>query len=312
DGAPAPADTADTTPPDEGATVPAAEPAPEAVLDESPLVVSPERTTVLVLGIDQRGDEEGPFPTDTIILLSIDEVAQTGAILSIPRDLWVEIPNQPLPHKINQAYIIGENNNYAGGGGPLLAMHTVEQLLGLRRGDIDYYVVVNFDVFLAVVEPLEPIEVCPESEIRDEEYPDGSYGYMTVYFPAGCQDLNAEKLLQYARTRHGNSDVDRSARQQEVIMAVRSKVFSLGGVVALLPEAWDLWNALQDDVETNMSIEEIIRLARAAEAIPEGNIRRSQITLDDVYTAEINNEQVLIPIPTDILVLMENLFRPPD
>lgn len=273
-------------------------------------VNDPRRKTVLLLGIDQREGEPGPFPTDTIILLSVDPVGKTAAILSVPRDLWVTFPGFGNPGRINQANILGDEVSYPGGGGPALAMKTVQNLLGVR---VDYYVLINFEVFTEVIDTVGPIEVCPTQTIHDDLYPDGSYGYITVHFDPGCQDLESERLLQYARVRHGDSegDIGRSRRQQEVIMATRHKVLTLGGVVALLPKAGDLWSSMQDNIHTNMSFEEILSLARIAEGIPGDNIRQGQITLDRVRSSTTAaGDEVLVPISLDIRLLVQDLFRP--
>lgn len=268
----------------------------------------PRRVTVLLMGIDQREGEAGPFPTDTMILLSFDPAGKTAAVLTIPRDLWVEFPGLPEPGKINTAMIRGDQVNYPGGGGPALAMKTAERVLGVR---VHYYVVINFEVFTEFVDAVGAVEVCPPEAIDDSQYPDGSYGTISIHFDAGCQDLDAERLLQYARTRHGNSDIDRSRRQQEVIMAVRDRVLSAGGVIALIPRAPALWESVQDNVRTNLSLQEIIRLALAAEGIAPDNIRQGQITFEDVLLQQSpQGEDILVPIATDIRLLVQDLFRP--
>ncbi|NLX11217.1 MAG: LCP family protein [Chloroflexi bacterium] len=268
----------------------------------------PRRVTILLLGVDQRQGETGPFPTDTMILFSLDPVGKTAAILSIPRDLWVEYPELGQPGRINTANILGDEINYPGGGGPVLAARTVERTLAVK---VDYYVVINFEVFNTVIDAVGPIEVCPPEPIDDDRYPDGSYGYITIHFDAGCQELDAERLLQYARTRHGDSDIGRSSRQQEVILAVRDRVLSTGGVTALLPEIPALWESMQANVRTNLELEEMIRLARTAESIPGENIRQGQITFEDVWAQTTpEGDNILIPIATDIRLLIEDLFRP--
>jgi len=268
----------------------------------------PRRVTVLLLGIDQREGETGSFPTDTVILLSIDPAGKTAAVLTIPRDLWVEFPGLQEPGKINTAMIRGDQVNYPGGGGPALAMKTVERTLGVP---VHYYVVINFEVFTEVIDAIGPVEVCPPEPIDDNQYPDGSYGTITIHFEAGCQELESERLLQYARTRHGNSDIDRSRRQQEVIMAVRDRVLSAGGVISLIPRVPALWESVQDNVRTNLSLPEIVRLALAAESISAENIRQGQITFEEVLMQQSpQGEDILVPIATDIRLLVQDLFRP--
>jgi LCP family protein required for cell wall assembly len=270
----------------------------------------PRRVSVLLMGIDQRAGEQGSFPTDTMILFSIDPVGKTAAILSIPRDLWVEYPGLPDEGRINAANIVGDEINYPGGGGPALAVRTVEKVLGLR---IQYYVLINFEVFYKLVDAIGPVEVCPPQTIDDDKYPDGSYGYITVHFDPGCQELDSERLLQYARVRHNDSDIGRSERQQEVIMSIRKKVLSTGGVTALIPEAASLWQSLQNNIRTNLSFDDMVRLARTAEGIPSDNIRRDQITFADVeISTSPNGDEILVPIDSDIRSKILDLFSPVD
>ncbi len=271
---------------------------------------NPRRVNVLLLGIDQRAGETGPSPTDTIMLLSLDPVGKTGALLSIPRDLWVEMPGLGISERINAANIQGEAINYPGGGGPAYAAAAVEKLLGI--GKIDYYVLINFEVFYTVIDAIGPIQVCPPEEIRDDAYPDGSYGTISIYFPAGCQELDSEKLLQYARTRHADSDIGRSARQQEVILAVRQKVLSTGGIMALLPQATAIWQSMHANIRTNMSFEDMVSLALAAEKVPSENIRQAQISFEEVFIGkDANGSDILVPISSDIQLLLSDLFRAP-
>lgn len=275
-----------------------------------PSLSDPTRITVLLLGIDQRKGEKGPFRTDTMIVLSIDPVRKTAAMISIPRDIYIRIPVYGKADRVNNANIIGDVfiQDYPGGG-PALAMRTIQSLLGVP---IQRYALVNFDVFTTVIDAVGPIKVCPESQIRDDKYPDGSYGYMTVDFPAGCQELDSTKLLQYARVRHNaGDDFGRSARQQEVIRAVRDKVLSLGGVTSLIGKAGTIWGSIKDSVRTNMTFEEMVALAQIAQSIPKENIRSAVITDKDGYLMPStlqNGDQVFSPVYEKIHELVERLF----
>lgn len=268
---------------------------------------NPNRVTILLLGIDQRRGEEGAFRTDTMILLSVDPVRQTAAMLSIPRDLWVSIPGFE-PGRINQANALGDSFEFPGGG-PALAAATVERSLGIP---IDHTVRVNFDLFLTVVDAVAPVEVCVEEIIHDENYPDGSYGFMTVHFDPGCQDLDAAHLLQYARVRHTEGgDFDRARRQQQVITALRDRVLSLGGVQALIGQAPALWDALRQDITTTLSLDEIISLGLVAQDIPPENITQAVLDANYVYfVTTASGDQVLQLRGDAMRNLVADLFNP--
>ncbi len=304
DGTPMPTESATT--PDAGST--------EAATAEAGLNPNeyqwqdPRRVNILLLGIDQRQGESGPFPTDTIMLLSLNPLAKTGAILSIPRDLYVTFPRIDQQGKINTANIVGENIQYPGGG-PEYVRQVIQGLIGIP---IDYYVIINFDAFITFINAIGEVEVCPPAPIDDPKYPDGSYGIRPVHFDAGCQNLPAERLLEYARTRATqNGDIDRAARQQEVIFAVREKLMSLGGATGLFSEAQNIWESVSANVQTDLTFQELLELALVAEQIPRENIKNGSITYGEaIPQVGPNGEDILVPIVSDILALVAELFAP--
>lgn len=275
--------------------------------EATPAPIDPRRVNILLLGIDQRQGETGPFPTDTIMILSLYPAGNSGVMLSIPRDLVVQFPGGLGEARINTANIVGEREAYPGGG-PELAKRTVSRLLGIP---IHYYVMVNFDAFITLVNVIGEVEVCPPERIDDPKYPDGSYGYKHVVFEPGCQELGAERLLEYARTRRTEGgDIDRAARQQEVILGIREKVLSVGGATTLVTDAFTIWESVADNVRTDLELEQMITLALIAETIPLENIEGASISYSEVeFGTGPNGEEVLIPIPSDIIALATRLFR---
>jgi LCP family protein required for cell wall assembly len=286
----------------------AMEPNPTSVGLGAEVWSDPRRVTILVMGVDQRQGETGPFNTDTMILVSVDPVRKTAGVLSIPRDLWVTIPGFQS-NRINTANRLGEAAGYPGGG-PALAVETVELNLGIP---INYYVMVNFEVFTRVVTTLAPdgLEVCPQSLIEDNGYPDGSYGIISIRFEAGCQRLDAERLLQYARTRHGNSDFDRARRQQEVLNSFRAEILNVGGLLSIAPRLPQLWAEVSQNVRTDLTYDEILSLAQLAQDIPRENIQFG--VMDNLYVdlAKTNTgDDVLIPRQSSINFLLQQIFNP--
>lgn len=303
------------TPRPEDTPMPTAAP-PTATVD--PLgqyhITDPRRINILLLGIDQREGESGEFNTDTMIVFSVDPVRKTVGMLSIPRDLWVDIPGS-LPSRINTANRVGVLNAYPGGG-PALSAATVTQNLGIK---VDKYLLINFDVFTTVINLVAPngVEVCPTEVIDDPYYPDAGYGFIHVHFEPGCQRLQAEQLLQYARTRHTqNSDFDRALRQQEVIKAVREEVLTAGGITNFLTQIPQLWNELSESYKTNLTLDEILQLATLAQEIPRENIHSGQIGAAQTSPSTV----MLNGIASDVLTLnhsamgglIESVFYPPE
>lgn len=265
-----------------------------------------ERVNILLMGIDQRDYEEGPWRTDTMIVLTIDPVTLSAGMLSIPRDLWVPIPGFQ-EGRINTAHYLGEVYDYPGGG-PALAVKTVEYNLGVP---IHYYVRANFTAFEKVIDLIGGIDIEVKEEINDPFYParDGP-GYDPLYIPAGRQHFDGEMALKYARTRHtAGGDFDRARRQQQVILAVFDKVTRLEMLPQLVVQAPQLWATLQEAIVTDMTLEEMVALANLATEIKPEKIRYSVI--DEHYTqfwSTPDGQQVLIPLRDAMRELRDYVF----
>ena len=264
--------------------------------------------TVLLLGIDERKQETGPFRTDTMLVLTIDPVAKTAGMLSIPRDLWVTIPTMDTEGKINTAHFLGDAYNYPGGG-PALAMETVKLELGIPA---DYYVRFNFDSFEKVVDAIGGVDICVAETIDDPLYPAlDNYGYDPLHIDAGCQTMNGALALKYARTRHTGTDFDRARRQQQVILAIRDKVIKQNLLPQLVAQAPSLLDTLQHAIKTDLSLDQMIQLAKLATQIDPKNIK--QATIDENMVVAYNTptdppQNVLVPIREKIRELREKFF----
>lgn len=254
------------------------------------------RVTLLLMGIDERESEQGPWRTDTMIVLTLNTASQTASMLSIPRDLWVEIPNYGVYDRINTAHFRGDADRYPGGGGPALAVETVQQNLGLS---VDYYAVVNFQAFVSIIDRLGCIPITVPETIDDPTYPAPSgSGYDPFYIEAGEYCMGGETLLKYARTRATfGGDFDRARRQQEVLKAIREHVLSTNQIPNLIAQAPEIYATLQDSVRTNLTEGEIIALMRTGASIPEDNICSAVISGEYVERLETlpDGSQVVIP-----------------
>ncbi len=266
------------------------------------------RVSILLLGVDRRCDEEGPTHSDSLILVSIDPVTLSAAVLSLPRDLWVEIPTFGVD-RINQAYYNGQVYEYPGGG-QALARETVANTLGIP---VDYYVAVDFQAFTKIVDLIGGIEIDALEAIDDPTYPDNCYGYEPFAIEAGTHQLDGATALKYARTRATfGGDVDRAERQQAVLLAVRNKVLNLNMLPQLIREAPQIWQTVQENVRTNLSLDEMVQLALLAQDIPRENIRMAVIDYNYVINQTTNDgRQVLVPVREEIRKLRDELFAPP-
>lgn len=267
-----------------------------------------ERLTFLFLGVDQRCDEAGPTHTDSIMIATLDPVTMSAALLSLPRDLWVEIPGFGVD-RINQAYYFGQIYEYPGGG-QALARETIEGVLGVP---VDYYVTANFQGFVEAVDLIGGIVVDVPEPIDDPDYPDNCYGYDPFSIQAGMQRLDGQAALKYARTRATfGGDVDRAGRQQAVLLAVRDQVTRLNMLPQLILQAPQLWRTFRQNVNTNLSLENALQLALLAQEIPQENIRTAVLDYEYVYNETTpDGREVLVPRRDRIRELRDELFAPP-
>jgi LCP family protein required for cell wall assembly len=264
------------------------------------------RVTILVIGLDYRDwiAEMDASRSDTMILLTIDPVTKTGGMLSIPRDMWVNIPGFSY-NKINTAYYFGELYHLPGGG-PGLAMKTAENFLGIP---IQYYVQVSFNSFEQMIDTIGGIEVNVPAEIVVDPLGPGN----TVILQPGWNHLTGPLALGYARNRHTeNGDVDRSGRQQQVILAIRDKVLARENFLNLMAQATTLYDELSAGIDTNLPLPDAMRLAMLAKDIPLENIQRGVIdyTMMQDGFVNLNNQQLAIlrPFPDKIRELVDKIF----
>ena len=261
------------------------------------------RVNVLVMGLDYRDweDEYDAPRTDTMILLSVDPVSRTAGMLSIPRDLWVSIPGFDSS-KINQAYRLGELYDVPGGG-PGLAMQTVEQILGL---EIDYYAQIDFNAFEDFIEELGGVKIEVPEEIEVDPMGDNN----NKILQPGVQVLPGDLALAYARARNTiGSDFDRAERQQQVILGIRDRVLSSDLLPILIKRSPAIYETLSSGIRTNLTLMQTIRLAWLAQQIPEENIKRGVIGPDQVnFAFSFDGQDILQPISEEIRLLVDEIF----
>jgi len=260
------------------------------------------RVNVLIMGLDYRDWEagEGAPRTDTMILLSLDPLSNSGGMLSIPRDLWVNIPGFD-PGRINTAYRFGEIYDIPGGG-PGLAMRTIEELLGLK---IDYYGLIDFGAFERFIDEIGGVKIDIENRIRV----DPIVGETKTLKP-GVQVLPGDLALAYARARYTKGgDFDRAQRQQQVIMGIRNRILEQDFLLSLIGKAPALYQELSAGIHTNMSLDQAIKLAWTAGKIPEENIKKGIIGTDHVTLNQSpEGDDVLKPRPEQIRLLRDEIF----
>ncbi|MFC1700579.1 LCP family protein [Patescibacteria group bacterium] len=302
------------------------------------------RTNILLLGMRGVGDPgEGVLLSDTIILLSFDKTSNKASLISIPRDLYVEIWGLWETKKINSAYAYG-------------GFDSVKKTVSLVTGQyIDYVVNVNFNAVTKLIDNLGGINVylsspfeesiqwandgkegsmywvkrkidfenttTTEDEIEEEiiENDDGdedeeeyveSGEKWVFYVPAGTNAFDGSSALYYARSRFSSNDFDRMRRQQDIIMAIRKKAFSLG-ILTNPVKIYNILDLLGKNVRTDISLGDMKDAIKLFSELDINNIDIKKEIFDAneqdglLYEDFINGEYVLLPIGDNFKEIQE-------
>jgi len=211
------------------------------------------RTNFLLLGVG-GGNHPGADLTDSIILVSIDLTSGDTVLISLPRDIWIE----SLSAKLNTAYPYGETQT--AGGGITLAKAAVGEIIAQP---IHYAAVLDFSGFEKAVDVLGGIDLVVPHGFVDDQYPipgkeevePEPERYERVEFKAGSQHFNGSEALKYVRSRYSGgvegTDYARAGRQQQVILAFKNKLLSVGTL--LNPgKLRTLYRLFKDSVKTDL------------------------------------------------------------
>ncbi|MBI5018772.1 LCP family protein [Candidatus Gottesmanbacteria bacterium] len=261
------------------------------------------RVNILLLGIP-GGNHDGTDLTDTILVLSFHQENQSLAMVSVPRDIW----SDTLKDKVNSAYHYGEVKKK--GGGLVLAKAIVSDVVGLP---LQYALVLDFSGFRKIIDLVGGVEINVQKSFTDTEYPvpgkedDTCNGdplftcrYEPLHFESGSQVMDGERALKYVRSRHaeGNegSDFARGKRQQEMLLALKSKLLSKD--IYLHPgEVEKLYAAFDAATDTDMNMGELLTVGKLFMQTTKEKTQR--ISLEDkLYTPPSSwyGRYVLLPV----------------
>jgi LCP family protein required for cell wall assembly len=259
------------------------------------------RVNVLLLGNGGQG-HEAPDLTDTIMLASIDPVNHKVALVSVPRDLWINLPGHGNM-KINAAYETGKfdylgridssnKNSKAVEAGFATADQAVEQVLGVT---IHYNALVNFISFRQAVNAIGGVTVNVPETLYDPTMAWENH-WNSVLAKKGIQQFTGQQALVYARSRETSSDFARAERQRALITAIKDKVVTLGTLSNPIKIS-KLFGTLGNNVKTDLSIGNASRVYDLTKSIPDGQIK--SLGLGDkntlVTTARVGNQSVVMP-----------------
>ncbi|HJW84530.1 MAG TPA: LCP family protein [Anaerolineae bacterium] len=307
-------------------------PTPEVITDTltpapspAPIVDLPRDTiNIVVMGADRRPGETS-WRTDTLILVSVRQNPTFITLLSIPRDLWVYIPNFEYA-RINVADSRGEQKRFPGGGAGLVKQ-TIQYNLGI---EVQYFVRIDFDAFRAIIDTLgtlrpgddkPTIRVLADCGLTDifPDVPDGESDIIpsdmlsttitgTLEIAPGYNYLDGKHALWYARSRLSTNDFDRSRRILNLGLALL-RAARENGIFDKIPE---LWNQLSASVQTDLSLDDVLWLAGIVSNLDASAIKMRQI--DSLVTQRFvsdNGAQVLTWNPEVLKLVLGEAFEPP-
>ncbi|WP_243290270.1 LCP family protein [Bacillus sp. FJAT-47783] len=232
--------------------------------------------SVLFIGVDARPGEKNSR-SDALILATFNKDDSSIKMVSIPRDSRVNIPDRGFD-KINHAHFFG---------GKDLTVETIENLFEIP---VDYYVELNFDAFIEIVDAIDGVEVNSKIAFTEQD----SRGVQNaIKIDEGIQTLNGEEALAYVRMRKKDplGDIGRGQRQQEVIKAIIEKSSSLSAIT----KYDEIIDSIGNNLTTNFSIGNILALQKYAGSI--SNIESlfltgNNNTINNTYYYELDEDSI--------------------
>ena len=260
-----------------------------------------QTTNILMMGKDQRPDD-GAWRTDTIMIVAVDQKANQVGVISVPRDLYVEIPGMGLG-RINQADYFGETSKYPGGG-PALLRRVLTETLGIPT---QRYVRIEYDGLSRLVDALGGVTVTLDCPLYERTPNDSSpNGVVDWNLPAGPVGLDGATAKKFATYRYATTDYGRARRQQQLIWAIRDRVLQIDA----LPRIPDLWKALSNMFSTDLGLLDVVKLAGLGASLQPDRVH-GLVLGDDVMDYFITPEGAWVVVISDydrIAAEKEQLF----
>ncbi len=290
------------------AVAPRAEPAPSSTHQapsRAPIAVEKQRTpplrntrNFLIIGLDRRPDGTGPSLADSLVVVVLDERSAHVGLISIPRDLYVDIPDSGTD-RINTVYQVAKRTKRE----PLALMSRV--VADTLKLPIEHALALDLGVFERAVDAVGGVEVSVPCAIRDNFVDTRAEGGRRMLdLDVGLHHLDGVTAAMYVRSRHGRSDFHRARRQQAVLLGVQHALAGVG--VLKLPE---LWSAFESSVESDMRRIELLALARRALSLDASRLHGVVIGHDHVQGLRTpEGKSVLLPKYEVIDATLAKLF----
>lgn len=270
-----------------------------------------DRINTLLLGIRGENDPESGVLTDGIMIISFKKSTGQIALISIPRDLYLQMPGEANYEKVNAAYFIGLEKY---DNGLDYAKKTIAYITGLY---IDYAAAINFDAFKDIIELLGGVTIyLDEPFVENKQWLcDENRENCSIFrLEAGEQTLDREIALLYVRSRFSSNDFDRARRQQQVLLALKDKILSLG-ILADPLKISGILDILSKNIKTDVSPWEVPKLIEIAKTAQTDNITKKVFENSEgglLYQTILNKIYVLLPTQgnfSEIRETCQNIFQ---
>jgi LCP family protein required for cell wall assembly len=257
---------------------------------------------ILLMGLDSTRNLRGQN-TDVIIVAIVNKDTKHVSLLSIPRDLWVYIPNHGWS-RINVAHKYGYRTDYPGGGPGLLG-DTILMNLGIP---IDHWVRVDIQGFARVVDALGGVEMTVACPVNLRYMAPTTEGEEENILEPGVYHMDGTTALRYVRTRRDGTDFDRARRQHQFLKAMWDQAKGAD----IIPKIPQLWSALQDSYQTGLTLGDVLSLAPLALELRPERVRSRYIGPNQTKDWRIHDgNRVLLPRYDRIQELVARLYIPP-
>ena len=212
----------------------------EKAIDDG-LLTAKDKSTIMIMGIDERDDDVGR--SDTLMIASLDPKKNQASLLSVPRDTRVKIKGHGFD-KINAAYAYGHEQ---------LSQNTVENLLGVN---IDHYIIINSKSFKKIIDAIGGIDINVPKRMHYED-PWDDDGGLVIDFQPGMQHMDGAKAITYVRYRDEEGDLGRIRRQQDFMKACMDKLVS----PSIIPQLPTVIKEVIGSIKTDLSLRQLLEFA---------------------------------------------------
>ena len=235
---------------------------------EEGMLTAKDKSTIMIMGVDERGDDVGR--SDTLMIATIDPKKDQAALLSVPRDTRVKIKGHGYD-KINAAYAYGGHD---------LTKNTVESFLSVP---MDHYVIINIQAFQRIIDAIGGIDIDVEKRMYYED-PWDDDGGLVINLKPGMQHMDGKTAITYVRYRDEEGDIGRIARQQKFMKAVMEKVTS-PSIITSLPS---IIKEVMSSVKTDLSFRQMLEFAGTLKEAQKNGLKTDMIPGRPLYISGIS------------------------